>query len=245
MLARAAGIPARVVTGYQGGEYNPIERLSADPPVGCARVVGGLARRARLGARRSDGRGRAGTHRERDSKPRSPRAASRCRAASCAQSALLTQLRLAWDAANTFWNNQVVAFGEAQQRWLLERLNIDDADWEQLGIALVADAGRLLRASCPRTWRGASGRAPSDPLAQIYEQLCRKLARHGLPRAAHEGPSDYVDARVAGCGPSSRSSWWRRATLYVALRYGPRSWGPQLNRSELSRLKFLVNQLKV
>ena len=33
--------------------------------------------------------------------------------------------------------------------------------------------------------------------------------------------------------------------LYVALRYGPRSWGAQLNRSELSRLKFLVNQLKV
>ena len=33
--------------------------------------------------------------------------------------------------------------------------------------------------------------------------------------------------------------------LYVALRYGPRSWGPQLNRSELSRLKFIVNPLKV
>ena len=29
VLARAAGIPARVVTGYQGGEFNPIERLSA------------------------------------------------------------------------------------------------------------------------------------------------------------------------------------------------------------------------
>ena len=83
-----------------------------------------------------------------------------------------------------------------------------------------------------------------DPLAQIYDQLCRKLARHGLPRAAHEGPSDYV-ARVLQIRPELAQQLGEARNLYVALRYGPRSWGPQLNRSELSRLKFLVNQLKV
>ncbi|HET9449124.1 MAG TPA: DUF4129 domain-containing protein, partial [Steroidobacteraceae bacterium] len=81
-------------------------------------------------------------------------------------------------------------------------------------------------------------------LAQIYEQLCRKLARHGLPRAPHEGPSDYV-MRVVQARPQLTTQLVEARNLYVALRYGPRSWGAQLNRSELSRLKFLVNQLKV
>jgi protein-glutamine gamma-glutamyltransferase len=83
-----------------------------------------------------------------------------------------------------------------------------------------------------------------DPLAQIYEHLCRKLARRGLPRAAHEGPSDYV-ARVLRARPDLAPLLVEARNLYIALRYGPRSWGPQLGRSELSRLKFLVNQLKV
>ena len=84
VLARAAGIPARVVTGYQGGEYNPMSGYLHRPPIGRARVVGGLAGGARLGARRSDGRGRARTHRAR-TRRRVDGAASRCRAASCAR----------------------------------------------------------------------------------------------------------------------------------------------------------------
>ena len=41
--------------------------------------------------------------------------------------AAFAQMRMAWDAANTFWNDQVVQFGEVQQRWLLEKFNIEDA----------------------------------------------------------------------------------------------------------------------
>ena len=159
------------------------------------------------------------------------------------QNALLTQLRLAWDAANTFWNTQVVAFGESQQRWLLNRLNLDDADWQELGIGLVLSLVAFFALmSAYLAWRFRP--RAKDALAQIYEQLCRKLARHGLPRAAHEGPSDYV-ARVVHVRPELAAELAEARNLYVALRYGPRSWGPQLNRSELSRLKFLVNQLKV
>jgi transglutaminase-like putative cysteine protease len=242
MLARAAGIPARVVTGYQGGELNPISGyllirqseahawsevwlegrgwVRVDPTAAVApqRIESGLEAALSEGGESLPG-------------------------SFLRQSALLTQLRLAWDAANTFWNNQVVAFGEAQQRWLLERLNIGDADWEELGIALVlALVGFFALMSAYLAWRFRP--RARDPLAQIYEQLCRKLARHGLPRAAHEGPSDYV-ARVTHARPELGAQLVEARNLYVALRYGPRSWGPQLNRSELSRLKFVVNQLKV
>ncbi len=241
MLARAAGIPARVVTGYQGGELNPISGyllirqseahawsevwlegsgwIRVDPTAAVApqRIENGLE------AALTEGESLPGSF--------------------LRQSKLLTQLRLAWDAANTFWNNQVVAFGEAQQRWLLERLNIGDAGWEELGIALVlALVAFFALMSAYLAWR-FQPRA-KDQLAQIYDQLCRKLARRGLPRAAHEGPSDYV-TRVAQARPELAAQLVEARNLYVALRYGPRSWGPQLNRSELSRLKFVVNQLKV
>jgi len=242
VLARAAGIPARVVTGYQGGEFNPLngyllvrqsdahawsevwleERgwVRVDPTAAVApeRIERGLeAALTDLG----------------ESLPGS----------FLRRSAWLSQVRLAWDAANTFWNSQVVEFGEAQQDWLLDSLNLGDADWEHLGLALVLALVAFFAAmSAYLAWRFRP--RALDPLAQIYEQLCRKLARHGLPRAAHEGPTDYV-ARVVQARPDLAQQLAEARNLYVALRYGPRSWGPQLNRSELSRLKFIVNQLKV
>ena len=59
-LMRGAGVPARVVTGYLGGEWNPIGELLHRAAVGCALLGGGLARGTRLDPRRSDRRGGAG-----------------------------------------------------------------------------------------------------------------------------------------------------------------------------------------
>jgi transglutaminase-like putative cysteine protease len=241
MLARAAGIPARVVSGYQGGQYNPISGyllirqsdahawsevwlegrgwVRVDPTAAVApeRIERGIE-----AALAEGGESLPGSY--------------------LRQSALFGRLQLAWDAANTFWNNQVVAFGESQQRWLLERFNLD-GDSQELGIALALALIAFFAAmSAYLAWRFRP--RARDPLAQIYAQLCRKLARRGLPRAAHEGPSDYV-ARVLQARPDLAPLLSEARNLYVALRYGPRSWGPVLGRSELSRLKFLINQLKV
>jgi transglutaminase-like putative cysteine protease len=241
MLARAAGIPARVVTGYQGGEYNPMSGyllirqsdahawsevwlegrgwVRVDPTAAVApeRIERGID-----AALAESGESLPGTY--------------------LRNSALINRLQLAWDAANTFWNNQVVAFGEPQQRSLLERFNLD-GDYQELGIALALALVVFLSVmSAYHAWRFRP--RARDPLAQIYDQLCRKLARRGLPRAAYEGPSDYV-TRVLQARPDLAPALVEARNLYVALRYGPRSWGPLLGRSELSRLKFLVNQLKV
>ncbi len=242
VLARAAGIPARVVTGYQGGEYNPMSgylliRQSE------AHAWSEVWLEGRGWVRVDPTAAVAPERVERGLEAALSEAGEALPGSFLRQSTMLMQLRLAWDAANTFWNNQVVAFGEAQQRWLLERLSIEDADWEQLGIALVLTLAAFFGGmSAYLAWRFRP--RGKDPLAQIYEQMCRKLGRHGLPRAAHEGPSDYV-ARVLQARPELQGQLTEARNLYIALRYGPRSWGAQLNRSELSRLKFLVNQLKV
>jgi hypothetical protein len=236
MLARAAGIPARVVTGYQGGEFNPL---------------GGY-----LIVRQSDAHAwsevwlaNKGWVRVDPTAAVAPERVERGLDAAIPDNeavpgrllrhnAFLSQLRLMWDAANTFWNDQVVDFGNAQQQWLMSWFGTDDADWRTLGTALVGTFVLFFAAmSAYLAWRFRGKRR--EPLAQIYAQLCRKLARHGLARELHEGPNDYL-RRVASRRPDLAMSVDEMRALYVSLRYGPNALPGQL-----SRLKFLVNQLKV
>lgn len=236
MLARAAGIPARVVTGYQGGEFNPmggyfIVRQSdahawsevwldgkgwtrVDPTAAVApeRVERGLD------AAMSEGEPVPGRF--------------------LARSSALTQLRLAWDAVNTFWNDQVVEFGASQQRSLFERLGIEDADWEVLGVALViAVVGFFVVLSAYLAWQFRPH--TRDPVARVYAQLCRRLASRQLARLPHEGPHDYLE-RVMLARPELATDLTETRMLYISLRYGPSPL-----TSQLSRLKFLVNRLKL
>jgi hypothetical protein len=151
--------------------------------------------------------------------------------------AFVSKLRLAWDAANTFWNNEVVQFGEAQQRWLLEKLNFEDTRWEYLVVVLIlALLGFFLALTTYLAWRFRP--RARDPVAHVYDQMCRKLGKLGFPRLPHEGPSDYV-ARVAQSRPDLAPQLTELRAVYVGLRYGPTPLATQL-----SRLKFLVNQLQ-
>ncbi|HEY0941783.1 MAG TPA: DUF3488 and transglutaminase-like domain-containing protein [Steroidobacter sp.] len=235
VMARAAGIPARIVTGYQGGEYNPMgdyfivrqsdahawsevwlegrgwQRIDPTAAIAPQRIERGLD---------------AAISEQEDVPGRELR-----------QSALFSQARMLWDAANTFWNDQVVQFGEVQQRWLLEKLNVKDPRWEYLGVAMiVALLGFFGVLSAYLAWK-FKPRA-RDPVAHVYEQLCRKLAKLGVPRLPHEGPNDYV-ARAAQARPELAAQLSEFVSVYVGLRYGPAPLPTQF-----SRLKFLVNQLQ-
>ena len=237
MLARAAGIPARVVAGYQGGEFNPISGYfivrQSDAHAWSEVWLGGrgwvrVDPTAAVAPERIESGGRDAAISEDEAVP----------GRLLRQSALLSQLRLAWDAANTFWNDQVVEFGEAQQRWLLERFDIEDLRWEYLGIALgAALAAFFLVLSGYLAWRFRPRR--SDPVAQIYEALCRKLATRNIVRMPHEGPVNYL-ARVTQLRPELANRLAEIRSLYVSLRYGPAPL-----TSELSRLKHLVSELRI
>ena len=235
VMVRSVGIPARVVTGYQGGEFNSMggyfivrqsdahawsevwlegrgwTRIDPTAAIAPERIERGLDAAI---SEQEDVPGRALRH-----------------------SALFSKVRMAWDAANTFWNDQVVQFGEAQQRWLLEKFNIKDPRWEYLGVGLVlALLGFFGVLSAYLAWKFRP--RPRDPASHVYEQLCLKLAKLGVPRLPHEGPNDYV-ARAAVARPELASQLAEVRSVYVGLRYGPTPLPTQL-----SRLKFLVNQLQ-
>lgn len=235
-LARAAGIPARLVTGYQGGEYNPIgdylivrqsdahawsevwleERgwVRVDPTAAVApeRIERGIEAAMAIDEP-VPGRVIRG-------------------------SPTLSRIRLAWDAANTFWNDQVVEFSEAQQQWLASLVGIDEVSWRSLGLALVATfAAFFALMSAYLAWRFRPRRA--DPIVEAYEQLCRKFARVNLARLPHEGPKDYLE-RLAAARPQLARELNEARRIYLDLRYGPAPL-----RSSFSRFKHIVNQLRV
>jgi len=236
VLARAAGIPARVVTGYQGGEINPmtgyivVRQSDAHawsevwlPPQGWVRVDPTAA----VAPERVE-RGRQGTLI--DNEPATRRLFGELHA--------LLQLRRTWDAVNTFWNDQVVSFSQAQQQSILERLGLQDTDWRALGIALILSlAGFFTALSLWLAWRFRPHN--DDAVARAYQRLCRKLARRDLERAAHEGPNDYLQ-RVAAQQPQLGAAVGEIRELYIGLRYGP---NPQ--NTQLRRLKIAVRQLRV
>jgi protein-glutamine gamma-glutamyltransferase len=235
VMARAAGIPARVVTGYQGGEFNAmggyfIVRQSDAHAWSEVWLEGRGWQRIDPTAAIAPERIELGLDAALSEADTAPGRALR-------NTAFISKLRLAWDAANTFWNDEVVQFGQAQQRWLLQKLNFEDTRWEYLIVALVLTLlGFFLALTSYLAWKFRP--RSRDPVANVYEQMCRKLGKLGLPRQPHEGPNDYV-ARVAQSRPDLAAQLAELRTVYVGLRYGPAPLATQL-----SRLKFLVNRLQ-
>jgi transglutaminase-like putative cysteine protease len=234
-LMRAANIPSRVVTGYQGGEFNTlggyllIKQSDAHawsevwlPDQGWVRVdptavVSPLRIERNLDAAIADSETVPGRF--------------------FRNNFFFSRARLTWDAANNFWNDRVVEYDELKQRSLFASLGIKDADYRTLGIAIALSL--LLFFICLTLYLGWQYRPRKrDPIKVVYDELCRKLARVDLPRHEYEGSSDYL-RRVATSQPALAAELVELKDLYASLRYGPHP----LN-SELSRLKYLVNRLQ-
>ncbi len=234
-LARAAGIPARVVTGYHGGELNPmggylIVRQSDAHAWSEVWIDGKGWRRVDPTAAVAPERIEGGIDAALSADEPVPGRLIR-------NSRLLSSIRLAWDAANTFWNNQVIEFSESQQRWLANKIGLDVLGWRELGVAMAIALGAFFVILTGYLgWRFRP--RVRDPVRQVYEELCRKFAKASLPRYPHEGPIDYLN-RLATANPKNARDLSEARDIYVGLRYGPSP-----NLSNLSRLKYIVNRLE-
>ena len=215
-LMRAAGVPARVVTGYLGGEWNPIGKYlivrQSDAHAWAEVWLEGR------GWTRVDPTAVVAPERLRRGLLDMLPDAMSTRERLVLSSPWLMRLLQRWDAANSWWTGHVVHFEYNSQLNLLARLGMRTPDARHLGWAFM---GALL------AWLGALGwymgrsarAAPADPLARAYLRLCRKLARGAPARAAHQGPLDYL-ASVAAARPDLLERVQPLLTRYAQLRYG-------------------------
>jgi transglutaminase-like putative cysteine protease len=235
LVMRAAGVPARVVTGYQGGEFNPlggylIVRQSDAHAWSEIWIEGrGWLRvdpTAAVAPERIE-RGLMGAMGELEPVPGRLRDASN----------LWLQATLGWDTLNDFWNERVVRFNAARQLDLLERLGVDDPDWRTLGLGMAASlAAFFVALSAYLAWRF---RPPArDWPARLHDVVRRRLVRRGLRPQASEGPVAFLERAAAAC-PDLAADLAQIRNVYVDLRYGPLP-----TDSDLRRLKHLVNRLR-
>lgn len=214
VLLRAAGIPARVVTGYQGGEINPrggymIVRQS-DAHAWAEAVVDGQWQRfdptAVVAPSRIE-RGLFGSVPATDPVPLFARG----------DTGWINGVQLALDAINYRWRRNVIEFDHDRQRalwrdWGLDRFPPWQAATFATAVVLIW-AGAVFAAFAARRRRG-------ERTARLWSALCRRLARAGLPRPAWEGPIAYA-SRAAHRWPQFAIAFGAIGNAYAMLRFGP------------------------
>ncbi len=214
-MMRAAGVPARVVTGYQGGEINPVDgsmivRQSDAhawaevwlPQRGWIRIdPTALAAPGRIES------GLAGALPAGEALPLFMRP----------QFSWLRDLRFRWEAVSNSWNQWVLGYNSERQREFLSRLGLGELGWSTwigiLGVAAASLMGLLF------AWALRQAQA-SDPLDRAWANFSARLARHGLSRHPAEGPLDY-GRRLAQALPGHAAEITDITTRYANLRYRP------------------------
>jgi hypothetical protein len=208
ILMRAAGIPARVVTGYQGGYWNGLGNY--------------------LLVRQSDAHAWGEVWiAERGWVRVDPTAAVRPDRVSLGAAAVagdqgnwfgsewLRDARNHWDVVNRWWNQGVIGFSALRQRGLLSPLGIRETDAEKLGLLLAI--GCVLFAMIGLVWALWRQRE-TDPLRAAMARLERKLAGVAVVRRHSEGPQHYL-SRAARALPLQRDVVEQLMRSYLDLRY--------------------------
>lgn len=239
-MMRAVGVPSRVVTGYLGGEWNPVGGYlivrQSDAHAWTEIWIEGRGWRRvdptavvepeRLTRGVYEVMGEAGTP----------------VAISLRQSSWLARIAQYWDGANTWWRERVVEFNLRSQMQFLEKLGIDSPSWRHLGWAF---AGGLLlwMLWVASTLRRSVAREKPDRIARAWLAATRKLEKVAAPRAPDEGALSYAK-RIAVSHPHLADGITSVAARYTRLRFGP-GLLPGAANDEIAALEREVRQLAV
>jgi transglutaminase-like putative cysteine protease len=228
-LMRAAGVPARVVTGYQGGDTNPVDGYM-------------VVRQADAHAWAEVWLDASGWTRVDPTAAAVPvRVEFGITAAAPAGVPLLMRsgfiwlrsLRNNWDALTNQWNQWVLGYNPERQIEMLSRLGMKQPSWETMTLMLFWSVGGVLVLVALWLLRGMRR---EDAAQRAWLRFCEKLARAGLERARTEGPLDYA-GRASSEFPERSAAVRAITELYVEQRYGPGADG-----ESLARLRHLVRE---
>jgi transglutaminase-like putative cysteine protease len=228
-VMRGAGVPARVVVGYQGGFWNAIGNY--------------------LLIRRSDAHAWAeiwlpgsGWVRYDPTAAVAPEriqrgAQSVLGGEGLYEVGLLSDLRQRWDVLGHWWTRAVIEFNALRQRDLVDRSGLQRLGAFALVVLLVGVGGAAL------VLAGALGfrrrRAQRDAVLFAWRALCHGLQRSGLERRVNEGPVDFA-ARAAVAFPDHAAAIRSVSGDFVALRYA----GRESDAAAVERFSLAARRLR-
>jgi transglutaminase-like putative cysteine protease len=226
ILMRGMDIPARIVTGYQGGEVNSVDgywTLRQSDAHAWAEVW--LAGRGwvRVDPTSAVAPGRTGSF-QRLQAPQSVFAA----AIGTVNPNLAASLRSAWEALNNGWNQWVLNYTQSKQLDLLKNLGFDSPSWEDLGYLLL---GLIVAVALGAAAWGLWERTQHDPWLRLLARVRRRLHQAGVELPVSSGPRQIATAVTARFGADARplAHWLHRLE---AQRYArvPEAGLPALQR---------------
>lgn len=241
VLMRGAGIPARVVTGYQGGEINPVDGFvvvrQSDAHAWAEVWLAGR------GWVRVDPTAAIAPERiERGIRAALP-AGETLPGLLQVNNNLLRTLRHRWEAVNNGWNQWVLGYTPERQQEVLRQLGLHDPDWKSMVQWLAILCGLLLAGGTLFLFWQQRQRARPDPALQLWQQALRHLARQQLAPEAGETPHAFVQRlKSLPTAPAQLPLLEVIVQALYALRYDPPGSAAAQN-TPLNTLKRAVYQL--
>ncbi|MDH5648338.1 MAG: DUF3488 and transglutaminase-like domain-containing protein [Gammaproteobacteria bacterium] len=249
-LMRVAGIPARIIVGYQGGEFNEAgnylivrqqdahawseiwlpqsgwTRIDPTSAVAPERIEYGLDAVQQFQLQGLDYSMLTPSQRNQALRPKWP-------------IFILDNIQRYWDAGNVLWYSWVLDFTAERQRQLLDELGfLTSSVMNQL----VAVAGSTLLFFALLTAVMSRNKQRVDNTQKLYLQYCKKLERVGLRRRHNEGPLNYMN-RVRKSRPDLAQMAAQVADLYIELRYASSCNGQFVKRFKRMTRRFKPNPI--
>ncbi|MEE4244278.1 MAG: DUF3488 and transglutaminase-like domain-containing protein [Kangiellaceae bacterium] len=236
-MLRAVGIPARVVTGYQGGQYNDIgdyylvrqkdahawveywsegvgwTRVDPTSAIDPSRIddllLSEMGQRGFLFDELPD--------------------------ADLIQSDFFDYAKQWLDSANTAWRDWILDFNQGSQSSLLSWLklsNLPRGAIVTLFVTIFAVVVFILLKFLQ------SGKASYDNVAKAYRQLINRLAKRGIKHLPHEGAKTFHN-RVVEQRPDWRNQLQPLFDDYLMLRYGFTATEQSANQEQMLANRFI------
>ena len=240
VLMRAAGIPARVVVGYQGGEQHPednywlIRQYDAHawaevwlPGEGWLRVDPTAAvAPERIEASLADVLGE-----EEDFLADSPLSLMNFR-----HIGWLNRLRLQMDSLNYAWARWVLGYHEEQENFLQKWLG--GSNPARIALFLLVTGGGIIIVLT--LWHLRLTSSPGyDELDRLFLKFCKKLEKAGIERRVGEGPKAFAE-RVAELRPEMALQTNNISRNYELMRYQT----DQRDHASYRQLKRAINTFR-
>ncbi|HEY9096100.1 MAG TPA: DUF3488 and transglutaminase-like domain-containing protein [Hydrogenophaga sp.] len=220
VLMRAMDIPARIVTGYQGGEMNNVDGYwTVRQSDAHAWTEVWLQERGwvRIDPTGAVSPGRIGAF----ERLRAPEGAI-AGAVRNINPTLVATLRAAWEAVNNRWNQTVLNFSQGSQLDLLKTLGFNSPSWTDLVYVLI---GVLVVVSLGGAAWTLWERQQHDPWLRLLARARHRLDRLGLPSGAQTPPRELSLQVRQHFGETdfakSASSWLLRLEAQRYSRQSP------------------------
>ncbi|MEO6320984.1 MAG: transglutaminase family protein, partial [Polaromonas sp.] len=240
ILMRALDIPARIVTGYQGGERNSVDGYwvvrQSDAHAWTEVWQAGLGW-VRVDPTSAVAPGRTGAF-QRLAAPRGAVA----QAFGNFSPTLSAQLRASWEAVNNAWSQWVLSYTQGKQLKLLKDIGFESPGWQDLSTLLI---GVIVLASVAGGGWALWDRAQHDPWLRLLGRARQRLAQAGIESTAATSPRQLASQVLQKYGAKGQAlhDWLVQLEMQRYASHATHAASPARAQSQRQRLGHLQQQL--